>query len=150
MNRLPPELHIVQGSVQTHKGTTLPDRIRQRIPKADWFDNPEAWDADKFIRETSDFLWDSYGIGADQHKHILAACAAQLEIYIQSRIGLKKTGLLAKIKEGKIGKSPYLEIGDRALMRATMLMNDMGLTPRGQLTSTKQEGGKYADFLAGP
>jgi len=29
-------------------------------------------------------------------------------------------------------------------------MNDMGLTPRGQLSSTKQEGGKYAELLAGP
>ena len=54
MNRLPPELHLVHGTQAAHKGTMLPESVRARVPKAEWLDNPDAWNRDVFVKETSD------------------------------------------------------------------------------------------------
>jgi P27 family predicted phage terminase small subunit len=121
------------------------------VPKAEWLDNPDAWDRDQFIKETSDFLWETYGIGSNQDKHVLAALAAQIEIYIQCWRGIRAEGVLAEFNNGKtIGPNPYISVGDKALQRAVVLMNELGLTPRGRLATNKQEGGKYAKLLNGP
>jgi hypothetical protein len=36
------------------------------------------------------------------------------------------------------------------LSRSIVLMNELGLTPRGRLATNKQEGGKYSKLLSGP
>jgi P27 family predicted phage terminase small subunit len=150
-NRLPPELHIVHGTKAEHKAKPLPDSVRQRVPKADWLDNPDAWDRDEFVRETSDFLWDTYGIGSNQDKHILAALAMQLDIYVKCCKGVQKGGIITQFNNGaNIGPNPFLTAGDKALSRAIVLMNELGLTPRGRLATNKVEGGKYSKLLAGP
>lgn len=151
MNRLPPELHLVHGTQAAHKGTMLPDSVRARVPKADWLDNPDAWDRDVFVRETSEFLWETYGIGSNQDKHVLAALANQMEIYIKCMKGVAKNGIVTTFNNGAtVGPNPYLSAGDKALARAVVLMNELGLTPRGRLATNKQEGGKYSKLLAGP
>jgi phage terminase small subunit len=151
MNRLPPELHLVHGTQPLHKGKALPESVRARVPKADWLDNPDAWDRDTFIQETSDFLWDTYGIGSNQDKHVLAALANQMEIYIKCMKGVAKGGIVTTFNNGAtVGTNPYLVAGDKALSRAVVLMNELGLTPRGRLATNKQEGGKYSKLLAGP
>ena len=151
MNRLPPELHLVHGTQAAHKGTMLPESVRARVPKADWLDNPDAWDRDVFVKETSEFLWETYGIGSNQDKHVLAALANQMEIYIKCMKGVAKNGIVTTFNNGAtVGPNPYLSAGDRALARAVVLMNELGLTPRGRLATNKQEGGKYSKLLAGP
>lgn len=151
MNRLPPELHLVHGTQAAHKGTTLPESVRARVPKADWLDNPDAWDRDVFVQETSEFLWQTYGIGSNQDKHVLAALANQMEIYIKCMKGVAKNGIVTTFNNGAtVGPNPYLSAGDKALARAVVLMNELGLTPRGRLATNKQEGGKYSKLLAGP
>lgn len=150
-NRLPPELHIVHGTKAEHKGKPLPESVRQRVPKAEWLDNPDAWNRDEFLRETSDFLWDTYGIGSNQDKHILAALAMQLDIYIKCCKGVQKGGIITQFNNGaNIGPNPFLTAGDKALSRAIVLMNELGLTPKGRLATNKVEGGKYSKLLAGP
>lgn len=150
-NRLPPELHIVHGTKSEHKGKPLPEKVRQRVPKADWLDNPDAWDRNTFIQETSDFLWDTYGIGSNQDKHILAALAMQLDIYIKCCKGVQKGGIITQFNNGaNIGPNPFLTAGDKALSRAIVLMGELGLTPKGRLATNKVEGGKYSKLLAGP
>ena len=151
MNRLPPELHIVHGTKADHKAQILPEGVRARVPKAEWLDNPDAWDRDAFIKETSDFLWDTYGIGSNQDKHILAALAYQLEIYVKCIKGVQKGGVVTTFNNGAtVGPNPFLTAGDKALSRAVVLMNELGLTPRGRLSTNKQEGGKYSKLLSGP
>lgn len=150
-NRLPPELHLVHGTKARHDAQPLPEKVRARVPKADWLDNPDTWDRDKFIKETSDFLWEIYGIGSDQDKHVLAALATQIEVFVQCWKGVQKGGIITKFNNGAtIGPNPYLTAGDKALSRAVVLMNELGLTPKGRLATNKQEGGKYSKLLAGP
>lgn len=151
MNRLPPELHIVHGTKADHKAKPLPNNVRQRVPKADWLDNPDLWDRNVFIQETSEFLWDTYGIGSNQDKHILAALAMQLEIYVQCCKGIAKGGVVIKFNNGAtVGPNPFFSVGDKALSRAVVLMNELGLTPRGRLATNKQEDSQYSKLLAGP
>lgn len=150
-NRLPAELHLVHGTKSEHKAQPLPEKVRERIPKANWLDNPAAWDRDKFIEETSEFLWQTYGIGSDQDKHVLAALASQIEIYVECWRGLKETGVVAQFNSGQtIGTSPYLTAGDKALVRAIALMGELGLTPKSRLVANKPEAGKYQKLLNGP
>jgi phage terminase small subunit len=150
-NRLPPELHIVHGTKAAHKAKPLPDNVRERIQKAEWLDNPDLWDRDQFIQETSDFLWDTYGIGCNLDRHILGALAMQFEIYVQCCKGVKAGGVVVKFNNGaNVGPNPYMTAGDKALARAIVLMNELGMTARGRLASNKTEGGKYAELLAGP
>ena len=150
-NRLPPELHLVHGTKASHKAEPLPEKVRARVPKADWLDNPDAWNREAFIKETSDFLWDTYGIGSDQDKHVLAALATQIEIFVRCWKGVQKGGIITKFNNGAtIGPNPYLTAGDKALTRAVVLMNELGLTPKGRLAQNKTEGGKYAKLLSGP
>jgi phage terminase small subunit len=151
MNRLPPELHLVHGTQASHKAKGLPEAVRARVPKAVWLDNPDAWDRDLFVKETSDFLWETYGIGSNQDQHVLAALANQMEIYIKCMKGIAKGGIVTTFNNGAtVGPNPYLSAGDKALSRAVVLMNELGLTPRGRLATNKQEGGKYSKLLAGP
>lgn len=150
-NRLPPELHLVHGTKSAHGAQPLPERVRARVPKADWLDNPETWDRDKFIQETSDFLWDTYGIGSNQDQHVLAALAIQIEIYVRCWKAVQKGGIITQFNNGAtVGPNPYLTAGDKALSRAIVLMNELGLTPKSRLVQNKTEGGKYAKLLSGP
>lgn len=151
-NRLPAELHLVHGTRSAHKAEPLPEKVRARIPKAAWLDAPDAWDREAFIRETSDFLWETYGIGSDQDKHVLSALATQIEIYVKCWQGIQETGFIAEFNGGKtVGPNPYLTIGDKALSRAIVLMNELGLTPKGRLANKSGgETGKYSKLLNGP
>lgn len=150
-NRLPPELHLVHGTKQTHGAVPLPEKVRQRVPKADWLDNPDKWNREAFIQETSEFLWNTYGIGSDQDKHVLAALASQIEIYVKCWKGVQQKGIITMFNNGQtIGPNPFLTAGDKALSRAIVLMNELGLTPRGRLATNKQEGGKFSKLLNGP
>ena len=150
-NKIPPELHLVHGTKPKHGTATLPESVRLRVPKADWLDDPDKWDRDAFVLETSDFLWETYGIGSNQDKHVLAALANQMEIYIKCMKGVAKGGIVTTFNNGAtVGPNPHLTAGDKALSRAVVLMNELGLTPRGRLATNKQEGGKYAKLLSGP
>ena len=152
MNKLPPELHIVKGSKGLNQGESLPDSIKARIPKADWLDDPESWDRNKFITETSDFLFNVYGIGNDQDKHALAFLAEQIDTYLECKKSLAKTGIIARFNAGKtIGPNPYLTVRQNTLKTIIQLMNELGLTPRGRLNSSKvEENSPVSKFLRGP
>ncbi len=150
-NRLPAELHLVHGTTAGHKAQPLPDKVRARVPQADWLENPEVWDRATFIKETSDFLWETYGIGSNQDKHVLAALATQIEIYVRCWKAIQEEGLvIIQNAAASRGTNPYVTVGDKALVRAVALMGELGLTPKSRLATGKQEGGKYSKLLNGP
>ena len=65
--------------------------------------------------------------------------------------GVEKGGIITKFNNGAtVGPNPFLTAGDKALSRAIVLMNELGLTPRGRLATNNHEGGKYAKLLNGP
>lgn len=151
-NKLPPELHVINGTKGVNQGQLLPEAIRKRIPKADWLDNPDAWVRDTFINETAEFLYKVYGIGNDQDKHTLAMLADQIEMYIKCNREIAKTGMVIVFNGGKTaGPNPYVSIKQKCLKDIVLLMNELGLTPRSRLNSGKvEEDSSVAKFLRGP
>jgi len=153
MNKKPPELHVVDGT-SPRKGMpkTLPDNLKKRIPKADWVDNPSAWDKSKFIEETAEFLYSVYGIGNDQDKHTLAMLADHIETYVECTAMIKTEGIVATFNSGAtVGPSPYLTIRNKTMTLIIQIMNELGLTPRSRLSAGKAEDDSpVAQFLKGP
>lgn len=130
----------------------LPDNLKKRIPKAEWVDNPEAWDKTQFIEETSEFLYNVYGIGNDQDKHTLAMLADHIDTYVKCTEAIKRGGIVSKFNDGKtVGPNPYLSVRNKTMTLIIQLMNELGLTPRSRLSAGKQEeDSPVAQFLKGP
>lgn len=152
-NKKPPELHLVDGTTP-RKGmpTALPETIKKRIPKAEWLDNPDAWDKAKFIEETAEFLFTVYGIGNDQDKHTLSMLADHIELYVKCTRGIDKNGIITTFNNGAtVGPNPYISIRQKTMTLIIQLMNEMGLTPRSRLSAGKmEEDSAIAQFLKGP
>jgi len=152
-NKKAPELHLVDGTVP-RKGSAapLPDHIKKRIPKAEWLDNPEAWNKEKFVEETSEFLFTVYGIGNDQDKHTLAMLADHIDLYIKCTRGIAKNGVITQFNNGQtVGPNPYIPIRNKTMTLIIQLMNELGLTPRSRLSAGKiEEESPLAQFLKGP
>ena len=156
MNKKPPELHLIDGTRPRGESTknvaSIPASIKKRIPKADWLDNPDAWDRNKFLEETSDFLWEVYNIGNDQDKHALAMLADNIELYVKCMRGIRKNGVLSSFNNGAtFGPNPYIGIKQKTLTQIIQLMNELGLTPRGRLSAGKVEtDSPISKLLRGP
>ena len=154
MNKKPPELHVVDGTKPRNNPmpVAMPDNLKKRIPQAEWMDNPSAWDKAKFIEETSDFLYEVYGIGNDQDKHTLAMLADHIETYVVCTDAIKREGVVTEYNNGKtVGPSPFLTVRNKTMTLIIQLMNEMGLTPRSRLSAGKSEAeSPVAQFLKGP
>lgn len=153
MNKKPPELHAIDGTKSRRlQAAEIPANIKQRIPQADWVENPDAWDKQKFIADTSEFLFTVYGIGNEQDQHTLAMLAEEIELFVQCTKGIRKNGIITVFNEGKtIGPNPYITVRDKALKSSIQLMNELGLTPRSRLAAGKTEDeSPLAKFLQGP
>ncbi len=139
---------------------SLPESIKKRIPTAEWLDNPEGWNKQKFIEETADFLYSVYGIGNDQDKHALSILADHVETYVDCSLMLKVTDKDGKRKSrlvipqnnnATLAPSPWLSIRNKTTTLIIQLMNELGLTPRSRLSSGKMEDNSpVAKFLKGP
>jgi P27 family predicted phage terminase small subunit len=151
-NKLPPELHIVQGTKGVNQGVLIPESLRKRIPPAEWLDNPQAWNKQKFVLETADFLYLTYGIGNDQDKHTITMLADQMDLYIQCNKGIAEQGIISEYNDGKtVGPNPHVAIREKTLAKIILLMNELGLTPRSRLNSGKtEENSSVSKFLRGP
>lgn len=139
MNKKAPELHVIDGTKPNHGDPVpLPETVKKRIPKAEWLDDPDAWNRDKFIEETAEFLHEVYGIGSDQDKHTLAMLADQIEMYVECTKKIREHGLVASFNANQtVGTSPYLTVKMKTTTLIIQLMNELGLTPRGRLTKQK-------------
>ena len=133
--KLPPELHIIKGTKGENMGIPLPENVRARIPEAEWMDNPDAWNKKRFVAETADYLFNVYGLGSEQDRHSLAMLADQIDTYIQCNRGIAVEGLVVHFNDGKtVGPSPFVSIRKEALKLIVVLMNELGLTPKGRLS----------------
>ena len=144
---LPSELRIIRTA---DKAIDLPQKIKTRVPQADWLENPDAWNASVFIKETADFMYEIYGIDADQDKHLLAMLADQISIYVEAKKGIARDGIVAEFNGGKtMGASPYFAVMKEALNKIVVLMNELGLTPKGRMGKTSTNTATYDDLLGG-
>ena len=153
MNKKPAELHILDGTKpRTTNPVLLPEQIKKRIPRAEWMDDPDAWDKEQFVAETADFLWTVYGIGNEQDKHTLAMLADHIDLYVKCTKGIAKNGIVTQFNNGAtIGPNPYIGIRNKTMSLISQLMNELGLTPRGRLSAGKMEAeSPVAAFLRGP
>jgi phage terminase small subunit len=135
-NKLPPELHLVHGTKGMNQGVTLPEKVKMRIPKPYWLDDPNTWSETRFIRETAEYLYNVYGIGSDQDSHVLGMLANQITTYVECQkvIMAQRNAPIVEYNNGKtVGANPYIGLRDRALVRIISLMNELGLTPRSRL-----------------
>mgnify|MGYP000932115070 CR=1 FL=1 len=150
--RIPAEVHLIHGTKGEKMGTLLPESVKRRIPESEWMDNPEAWSKKRFYDETSEYLYDVYGIGSDQERHVLTMLTDQIDTYVDCNRHIAVEGLVTSFNDGKtIGPSPYVSIRKEALKQVILLMNELGLTPRGRLSSNKvEENSSVAKFLRGP
>jgi P27 family predicted phage terminase small subunit len=154
MNKKPPELHLIDGTTPRggSKPTVLPSSIRKRIPKAEWMDNPDAWEKEKFIEETSAFLFEVYGIGNDQDKHMLAMLADHIDTYVHCTRSIRKNTLVINYNNGSTpGPNPLISIRNKTTTLIIQLMNELGLTPRSRLSSGKvEDDSPIAQLMRGP
>lgn len=150
-NKLPPEVHDVHGSKGMNVGIMLPEKIKARIPFAEWVSNPESFDKEKFVKETSDYLYDVYGIGSQQDRHTLSMLANQMQVYVDAQMQQDKHPLVIKINNGKtLAPNPYIAIANKAMDNCVKLMNELGLTPKSRLAANKlEDSSPLADFLKG-
>lgn len=141
MNKKPPELHLIDGTTpRGAKPVVMPASIKKRIPKAEWMDNPDAWDKEKFIEETSQFLYEVYGIGNDQDKHVLAMLADHIDTYVNCTRSIRKNTLIINYNNGSTpGPNPMISIRNKTTTLILQLMNELGLTPRSRLAVGKVE-----------
>lgn len=139
MNRKPMELHLIDGTLPNgKKATPLPQAIRKRIPKAAWLDDPDSWDRTKFVEETAEFLFEVYGIGNDQDKHVLSILADHIETYVQCTKSIRENPLVTTFNHGATpGANPLISVRAKTTTLILQLMNELGLTPRGRLSSGK-------------
>jgi len=145
------ELHVIDGTKPSKPLAAIPDSLRKRVPKAEWLDNPDAWNKDQFICETADFLYEVYGIGTNQDKHVLAMLADQIDTYVQCNRGIAEKGIIAYYNNNStVAANPYISIRNKSMAMILQIMNELGLTPRGRLTSNKKDSDiNYSALLRG-
>jgi phage terminase small subunit len=150
-HKLPPEVHAVHGSTGKNMGMKIPEKLKSRIPFAEWVRDPDSFSKEKFVEETADYLHSVYGIGTNQDRHTLAMLADQLELYIQAKKEQGKFPLVVEINDGKtLAPNPYIALSNKAMDAAVKLMNELGLTPKSRLAANKlEDASPLADFLKG-
>jgi P27 family predicted phage terminase small subunit len=153
MNKKPVELHLIESTKpRTTNPVVLPEAIKKRIPQAEWLDNYQLWDKKKFIEETSEFLFQVYGIGNNQDKTALAMLANEIDTYVECCKGIEKGGIVIRFNNGaNLGSNPFLIERGKAFKNIIQMMNELGLTPRGRLSINKpEEDSPISKFLKGP
>ena len=151
VGKLPPEVHSVHGSKGKNPGIMLPEKIKSRIPFAEWADNPDLFSRKKFVEETANYLFDVYGIGSMQDRHTLAMLADQMQVYIDAKKLQSTLPLVVEINDGKtLAPNPYIALSNKAMDNCIKLMNELGLTPKSRLAANKlEDSSPLADFLKG-
>ena len=73
-------------------------------------------------------------------------------MYIQCNKGIAEQGIISEYNDGKtVGPNPHVAIREKTLAKIILLMNELGLTPRSRLSSSKvEENSSVAKFLRGP
>jgi len=127
-----------------------PEDVLQRIPLARWIKDPQTWDKFTFIDEASQYLWDAYGSSTEQDKHALAMLAEVLETFVSCCKEITANGLVVTHHNGVTGKNHHVDIRDKAITKAVLLMNELGLTPKSRFPLKPKPNPEFEKFMRGP
>ena len=125
------------------KLTELPEKLRCRIPAAEWLDNPQAFDRLKFIAETESFIQTVYGLDQHSYQTMLVMLGDAMQNYIDCDIGIAETGGLV------IGDktSPLVLMQFDLTKIIIKLMRELGLTPASRLSDAPTTAKTIYDLL---
>lgn len=122
----------------------------QPISPAKWVADPSSWNKSDFIDDASKFLWEAYGDNANHDQHVLAILAEILEMIVICCNDINKNGLVVIHNNGVTGKNHHVEIRDKAITKAILLMNEMGLTPKGRFPMKPKINPEFERLVRGP
>jgi phage terminase small subunit len=114
------------------KLTELPEKLRCRIPVAEWLYNPQAFDRLKFIAETESFIQTVYGLDHQSYQYLLLILGDAIQNFIDCEIGIVQTGGL--VIGDKI--NPLVLMQFDLTKTIIKLMRELGLTPASRLPAT--------------
>ncbi len=130
---------------------TKPLKPQDGIPLAEWLADPAAWNRDAFLKEAGEFMFTVHGAGCTFDRHLLAMLADQLETYVGCCHRINADNLTV-IQNGGVtsGANPAIGIRERAAIRITSLLSELGLSPRARATNKALPQGGLEDLLRGP
>lgn len=151
-DKLPAELHIIRNEKNEKQREALADKIKKKFVIAEWLDDPSAWDEKNFINETADFLSETYGMDADQDRHLVSLLAQQISLYIRCQENIRTEPIVMVFNDGKtMGANPYISVARDTLGKIIALMQELGLTPKGRLNKQQAAGNQaFGSLLNGP
>jgi len=120
------------------------------IPLARWIQDSELWDKFVFIDEASQYLWDAYGSSTEQDKHALAMLAEVLETFVTCCKEISSNGLVVTHHNGVTGKNHHVDIRDKSITKAVLLMTELGLTPKSRFPIKPKPNPEFEKLLRGP
>ena len=111
----------------------IPADMRKPIPKAEWADDPKAFDKLKFVEETINFIDRVYGFEPPSYQYQVYFLAEEMQVYCDAMAGFIDSGSEIVVN-GK--KSPWLKVADIATQNIIKLSRELGLTPASRLPTT--------------
>ena len=141
--KTPIEIRNSQNIRVRVKLTELPEKLRCRIPAAEWLDNPQAFDRLKFIAETTTFIDSVYGLERECYRHLLGLLSYEMQHYMNCEIALAESGGLV------IGEktNPLVLMQFDLSKTIIKLMRELGLTPASRLPATAAAAKTIYDLL---
>lgn len=152
MNRLPKGLNIIFGD--RSKSLKVESCYEQEAkPWPDWITNPECWNRQEFIACVSAYLHHKNGDIAIADGHLLGILAAQIDMYVECIMKIRKEGLVTTFNAGMTsGPNPCVTIADKALYRCVQIMKELELSPKSRTgySASYQRSKKLQRLLDGP
>jgi phage terminase small subunit len=111
----------------------IPADMRKPIPKAEWLDDPKAFNKAKYIEETMYFMERVYGFEQASYEYQVYFLACEMQTYCDAMAGFIDSGS-ELVVNGK--KNPWLKVVDIATQNIIKLNRELGLTPASRLPTT--------------
>ena len=141
--KTPIEIRNSQNIRVRVKLTELPEKLRCRIPAAEWLEDAQSFDRGQFIAETINFIDSVYAIEPQCYETILLMLADAMQNYIDCDIGIAETGGL--VIGDKI--NPLVLMQFDLTKTIIKLMRELGLTPASRLPATPATAKTIYDLL---
>lgn len=115
---------------------------------ADWQKNIDSWNKEQFICEVGTYLFERFG--SNQDKHAIGMLAESIETFILCTKNIRENGMVITHKNGVLGKNHHIEIRDKSLSKAILLMTNLGLMHKSRKPIEAKKDPKLESFLLGP